>query len=201
MGTTKKISRQRDSTSFFNEISGPELKLIRDESRLNFLDNEILGQEISLAYRPEQVNERGYEIKISFPAKLEVDLNRSGIESNPYLVSSSRYFNIENPIYTNAVPENEQGVFVILSYRGDVLNMSFEEYQDTRENFVPIRRYAFFPDDDGELNFPSSYFEGIPRGGHFYLFIYRSLYLEHNPRDFLTLIEFDNSAQLSLYRK
>ena len=64
----------------------------------------------------------------------------------------------------------------------------------------PTRKY-WINLGNGVLNFPPEFFDGVDKNGQFYLYIYRSFYMEDESGDYSTLIEFDNSVQLSLYRK
>jgi hypothetical protein len=164
----------RSKHFLFNNTSMYEVQLLPYPEQ-NIFVKQSIGKEAHFKFIDQHAGEVVYDHTLYMPKPLSVDTSRSGIFKIPY--SKIGAFNINSKIYYNADLNNENGLLVILSYRGDRLSSSLEDIQNNHQNFGQIKKFLFVPKDNGVIVFPDGFFDGLPDGAIFTLHVKRSTYL------------------------
>lgn len=175
-GYTKDNLHESDRSKhfLFNNTSMYEVQLLPYPEQ-NIFVKQSIGKEAHFKFIDQHAGEVVYDHTLYMPKPLSVDTSRSGISKIPY--SKIGAFNINSKIYYNADLNNENGLLVILSYRGDRLSSSLEDIQNNHQNFGQIKKFLFVPKDNGVIVFPDGFFDGLPDGAIFTLHVKRSTYL------------------------
>jgi hypothetical protein len=164
----------RSKHFLFNNTSMYEVQLLPYPEQ-NIFVKQSIGKEAHFKFIDQHAGEVVYDHTLYMPKPLSVDTSRSGIFKIPY--SKIGAFNINSKIYYIADLNNENGLLVILSYRGDRLSSSLEDIQNNHQNFGQIKKFLFVPKDNGVIVFPDGFFDGLPDGAIFTLHVKRSTYL------------------------
>ncbi|MEM1215334.1 MAG: hypothetical protein AAGJ82_06605 [Bacteroidota bacterium] len=164
-------SEDRLDLFFVNDLSNRTF-MDYDRAEQNTFIDDNSGEEVTFKF-VEQEKEI-YKETLYLPQDIEVDLAASQIVQ--YDQSNVGQLSFGQPLYLKADPQNTAGLLISMSYRGLSLNATLDDIQDSDAEAESILRYLYVPEDNGRVDFPEGFFNGVPDQGMFTLQINRANY-------------------------